>query len=79
MFISMAVHVKFVMTNVSVAVLLLLQLFTTNCHSTIKIVVLEVMKPCSRVIGHQGFGEKCAPSIFRVEVHSYLKTEAENS
>ena len=37
---SMAVHAKFVMTNVSVAVLLLLQLFITNCHSTITIVVL---------------------------------------
>jgi len=78
MFISMAVHTKFVLTNVSVAVLLL-QLFTTNRHSTIKIVVLQVMTPCSRVIGHQGFGEKCAPSIFRVEVPSSLKTEAENS
>jgi len=32
-------HVKFVMTNVSVAVLLL-QLFTTNRHFTIKIGVL---------------------------------------
>lgn len=35
------------------------------------------MTPCSRVIGHQGFGEKCAPSIFRVEVPSSLKIEAE--
>ena len=37
---SMAVHAKFVMTNVSVAVLPLLQLFTINYHSTTKIVVL---------------------------------------
>ena len=37
MFISMAAHVKFVMTNVSVAVLLLLQLFTTKPYGRVRV------------------------------------------